>query len=236
MSEVKEYSAERKEKARQGLIKYYAIHPRKGIKHTAKSKEKMRIKALGRKHNINTITKISQQKIEWLKTHSNPMQGKKHTAEARYKQSLKSNGRKQSEEEKSRRSDSAVERYLSGKVNIWQSRSGIRQDLKEYGKIASAFEADYIRYLKYINEPFEYQIPILLSNNHWYICDFYLSRVKQFIELKGCPELIRAVSKDKYKLVQIDYPIIKWRIIYKTSDEWKQMNNKYKYIIPNWEG
>lgn len=129
-------------------------------------------------------------------------------------------------------SEKSTANLLAGKTTIYQGRSFIREDLKEYGNIMSSFEANYIRYLKHINEPFEYQIPILLSNNRWYICDFYLPNSKQFIELKG---YLREKEKLKYELLKSSYLSMKWRMIMQASDEWKEITKKYCNQITRWE-
>jgi hypothetical protein len=115
--------------------------------------------------------------------------------------------------------------------SIFLPKNKIREDLKEYGSIASSIEANFIRYLKYIGEPFEYQVPILLSNNSWYICDFYLPNKNKFIELKG---YLREEARQKYELLKRDYPTMKWQLIMQLSEEWKKIVD-FKNDIPLWE-
>jgi hypothetical protein len=137
------------------------------------------------------------------------------------------------EEYRNNMQEKALENTLSGKNKQYGFREGIREDLKEYGYIRSAFEANFIRYLKYKNIKFEYQIPILLSNNKWYVCDFYLSyRNNLFLETKG---YLRECSKTKYELLQKDYPRMNWQMLMQNSDNWKQIVKEYSGIIPNWE-
>jgi hypothetical protein len=163
---------------------------------------------------------------------SNKLIGHVHSKSTIEKIRQKAIGRLHKEETKAKMSDTSIKNIIAGKTHLLFSKGGIREDLKEYGHIASATEANYIRYLKYFEIEFEYQVPILLSNNRWYICDFYLSKTKEFVELKG---YLNEKNKIKYELLKQSYPIMNWKIILCNSIEWKKINQFGKENILHWE-
>lgn len=216
-----------------------------GKKATEETKKKMSLAKLGKKKSKESIdnfikkmtghkvSEITREKLRLANT------GKKMSEESKQKNSLAHSGKNHpnfgkhlSDTIRQKISDGHIKRVVNGTHNLYNGNGGVREDLKEYGYIASSLEANYIRYLKFINEPFEYQVPILLSNNRWYICDFYLPNSKQFIELKG---YLRENSKIKYDLLKLDYPMMKWRMIMQDENEWKNITKQYSKIIPNWE-
>jgi hypothetical protein len=229
----KHHTEESKEKNRKAHI---------GIKKTPEQIEKMK----GHKSWNKGLTKETDERIMNIseknsKKHGEETSfyGKKHTLEnielmkkRQLPQQFKK-GRIVSEEERQKSSEITINNIINGKIKKHPHNGSIRKDLKEYGYIFSMFEANMIRYLKYKNIKFEYQVPILLSNNRYYICDFYLpDRNKLFLEIKG---YLREKQTEKYNLLQKDYPRMNWRIMFQLSDEWKNIVKEYSKIIPNWE-
>lgn len=109
-----------------------------------------------------------------------------------------------------------------------------RKDLGQYFR--SKFEANYARFLKWFGMQYEFEsekCEFVLSNGSRYMCDFYLPEIEQFIETKGYDW--KDKTKNKYVLFQKDYPDVKWRILWQTSFEWKDIIKQYSKLIPCWE-
>jgi hypothetical protein len=191
---------------------------------------------LGKHHTQEAKEKISKATINMLNTKGHPLLGTKQSLETIQNRINKTIGKKRTPQFCEQQSERMKENILNGKCNNQYGKKGIREDLKEYGIISSTLEANMIRYLKYKNEIFEYQIPILLNNNRWYICDFYLpNKNKLFLEMKGYQKQIRNIQQEKYNLLQQNYPRMNWKILFQTSEEWKNIVKNYSKLIPNWE-
>jgi hypothetical protein len=112
-------------------------------------------------------------------------------------------------------------------------KRGTKKDIGIYCR--STFEANYIRFLKWINIKYEYEgknCIFKLSNGSSYTCDFYFPEIKTFLELKG---YMRPESIKKYEIFKKEYPYIKWNILMQDSKEWKNIVINYSKKIPNFE-
>jgi hypothetical protein len=240
---------EYRDKKLKQMEKYFFVP---GRKHTEewKKEQSIRNKEMWKnpefKEKQSKISKKNWENPEYAQRVISSMEGHPVSEETRQKISIANTGHKASEECKQKMSEwvrdeeckqkmseKAIEGMLNGTRNKFHGRGGIREDLKEYGFIRSMFEANMIRYLKFKNETFEYQVPILLSNDRYYICDFYLpNKHKLFLEVKG---YLYPGQKEKYDLLQRDYPKMNWIMLMQKGEEWRNINKQFKDIIPNWE-
>lgn len=212
-----------------------------GFRENQSKKRKGNKYATGHKVSDETKKIMSDIKIQKYKNgYIRPMLGfhqsqdsKSQMSKSHMEQKVWNKGLKFPEDSCPKMSDSVLNRTLRDGFN--KSKRNIRKDLKEYGNIMSSLEANMIRYLKLKNEPFDYQIPILLSNNRWYVCDFYLpNKHKLFLETKGWKGQMDEKCNKKYELLQKDYSRINWRILFQNSGEWKNIVKKYAHQISNW--
>lgn len=127
-------------------------------------------------------------------------------------------------------SDSITLSIIEGRKNKdnW-SGAGYRNDIGHY--VRSTWEANFARIILYEHKHYLYEKQrFLLSNNTYYIPDFYIIEENCFYEIKGyfLPD-----AKNKFELFKKEYPDIKIKLIY--HDEYKQLYKKYNKLIPNWE-
>lgn len=134
-------------------------------------------------------------------------------------------------------------KYRDG-MKISNAKTGLRKDLGM--SFRSTWEANYARLLLYKNKDIIYEKDrfSLYKDDKMkcvYVTDFKIGE-KEYIEIKGhafsnekwtcnCKRCIR--DKEKMRLLKDQYPDIKMKIIGKK--EYKEIYDKYEYIIPNWE-
>jgi hypothetical protein len=181
----------------------------------------------------------SESKIRYYKNHKHPREGIQHTKESCYKISEatkgKNNpmfGRHHKKESIKQMSESAIKNLKKG-MHFKTKFSFFRKDLEHYCR--SKFEANYCRILKYRDIKYIYETKknvFKLSNGMHYVCDLYLPKTNEYIELKG---YIWPQDKKKIKMFLKEYPNIKWKIIMQHSEEWKKLKEEYKYKIKYWE-
>lgn len=115
--------------------------------------------------------------------------------------------------------------------------SGFRDDIGLYCR--SLPEANFARILKYENINFKKEVPFNLFDENGnlektYFLDF-LANEDQGFEIKGYGDDYD--FKNKLKITQFtkQYPNIKLKVIFCSSQEWKDMTEKYSKFIPLWE-
>jgi hypothetical protein len=201
-------------------------------------------------HRIRTIKKLYREGK--LKP---PMLGKRHTEETKQKLSARLKGKTYEErmgKEKALQLKKKLSRIMkdlvSGRNNPMQGKFGeknphfgkpakhgkhsFRNDLGHYCR--SKWEANYCRYLlwgnqKYVYEPKTFIITLPNGTKATYTPDFLVDG-KEWHELKGWEN--RSELK-KWKFFQEQYPNEKFVFI--NRDNYKNLQNLYQYIIPNWE-
>jgi predicted RNA methylase len=147
--------------------------------------------------------------------------GRTHTAETRQKMSQSRSGEKNP---------------MYGKQPVISASYSIHGFRKDIGiSVRSTNEANYARYLNYINVQYEFEPkPFVVKTstgeeNCW--IDFHLTETDEWVEIKNY--LGRDI--EKIELVQQQYPAVKIRILYCDSQEWKELEKKYSKLIPLWE-
>lgn len=132
--------------------------------------------------------------------------------------------------------------YANG-MPVPQSKSGYRNDLQQYFR--STWESNYVRYLNFVGLKWEYEshrFPFYDETGDIicvYIPDFYVNN--EFIEIKDHAESnsywscdCKRCKRDKMKMAMfLSYPQHSIRMIEKA--EYKEINNKYRMIVPFWE-
>jgi hypothetical protein len=177
------------------------------------TKEKMSKSHTGMKQTQNTKNKKSKSLKKFYETHESKHVGHKHTAETIKKMRV------------ARENAMRENRHFKGYF---------RNDLNKYFR--SKLEANYARFMKWMDIKYEYETEkcvFKLKNGETYICDFYLPEIEQYIETKGYDW--KNKSKNKYENFKLEYPQIKWNILYQNNDEWKRITKDYSNLIPNWE-
>lgn len=107
--------------------------------------------------------------------------------------------------------------------------AGHRDDLGHY--LRSKWEANFARIILYNKKTYEFEKKrFKLSTGKYYIPDFYVVEEDCFYEIKG---YFIDDAKEKFELFKKEYSNIKIKLIY--HDEYKQLYNKYKDKIENWE-
>jgi hypothetical protein len=107
-------------------------------------------------------------------------------------------------------------------------RGGIRNDLNTYFR--SSWEANYARYLNYINLSWEYEPTTFdLGEGYTYTPDFKLND-GSYIELKGWLTEQGKIKLERFKKI---YPYVKLVLISQT--DYRSLYKEYRDIIPNWE-
>jgi len=114
---------------------------------------------------------------------------------------------------------------------------GFRKDLN--GHYRSIPEANFARVLKYENIEFEREVPFNLydENNNvisTYFLDFLINK-NQGIEIKGFERNGDFKNRQKIILFTKQYKNITLKVIFCSSKEWKDIQNKYSKLIPLWE-
>jgi hypothetical protein len=115
---------------------------------------------------------------------------------------------------------------------------GYRSDLNN--SFRSIPEANFARILKYNNIVYKKEVAYNLYDDEsmkllsTYFLDFLIND-DQGIEIKGYGDDYNFKNKEKISLFIKQYPNIKLKVIYCTSEEWKNLEKEYMPLIPLWE-
>jgi len=177
----------------------------------------------GKKHSKQTKEQISKSiKADNARRDKHFNLGRKHTEEAKRNMSLNRTGERNG---------------MFGKPAAKGSSRAIQGARKDIGHhVRSTFEANYIRYLKYNDVRYEYEPRSFVmvkedGRKTSYRPDFYLPETDEYVETKN----YKRKGIDKVALMQSQYQHIKIRVLYYSSDEWKEIDVKYRQLIPLWE-
>ncbi len=192
-----------------------------------------------------TISESTRKKLgESNKGKKNPNYGKTHSAKTKQKMSEALSGennpmfgRTLSEESRKKMSDSRREGLRTGKIKPQHGGSwgnaGTRSDLNQFFR--SGWEADYARFLNYNKEEWGYESQIFDLGFTTYLPDFMLKQGLRVIEVKG---LMTTEAQLKIDLFQdlLHGPLnIEYNFILIDGERYKQLEKKYKHLIPEWE-
>jgi hypothetical protein len=115
--------------------------------------------------------------------------------------------------------------------------SGFRKDLNSYFR--SCAEANFARILKYEKIDYKQEIAFkLFDENHNFLCTYFLDFLiadDQGFEIKGYEKNGLFKNKEKIILFKKQYPNIKLKVLFCSSKEWKDIQQKYEKLIPLWE-
>jgi hypothetical protein len=180
---------------------------------------------LGKHHSAVTKEKLRRKRDEWFKTPEGILH-KKHVGESITKYYA-------DPEHRLKKSEQQIARLKSGELKPFRTKYGNRIDLdNEYYR--STTEANYARILRYTNVKYVYESSFFrFKDGTSYTPDFYLPETDEYIEIKGFYSDKDRLKYDKFKA---EYPDVKWRIILQASREWIDLRNKYRPLIPTWEG
>ena len=113
--------------------------------------------------------------------------------------------------------------------NTFGYKAFFRKDLNCYFR--SSWEANYARILNFEKEKWVYEKDHFeLSNETTYTPDFYLNNMNLYIEVKG---YWRDDAKEKFLLFKKEYSKLKIKLI--EEEQYKELINKYRYIVNNLE-
>lgn len=216
-----------------------------GIERTGKKKEFVKEKVYADPK--ETFKKKSKSMKEWHANHTHPFLGKKHNEKVKKEQSKRAKNyfENQTEEEKNkRRKNQRYSRIKNGTLYVHgngetgysRGRNGYRKDLGKYF-FKSAWEANYARYLNYLNIKWEYEPKRFIFHNVEYMPisyapDFYLPEYDQWVEIKGWKD---EKSKKRLNRFKEHYPEEYKKLILIQEKEYAEIDEKYKDIIKNWE-
>jgi hypothetical protein len=113
---------------------------------------------------------------------------------------------------------------------------GFRKDLNDTFRCMA--EANFARILTYNKIKFQKEVPFNLYENNKLLTTYFLDFLigdNQGIEIKGFGNDYNFKNKEKIILFTKQYPNIKLKVLYCTSQEWKNLEKKYSALIPLWE-
>lgn len=111
--------------------------------------------------------------------------------------------------------------------------AGVREDLGKFFR--SSWEANYARYLNFIQVQWEYESKIFYFPNVKngavsYKPDFYLCSTDTYVEIKG---LEKSTDRTKWGRMKKFHPEV--RLLVVDTKKYREIETKYGGLIPHWE-